>query len=277
VCESLLEIAFSSRLQPFPSFNLSNTTTLGIETSVTMAGNKKINKAKARATVITTYEVLAGMDGNPNTPKEFDESPHTDEELFFKADDDATQVCTLPPSPRRFLFHAVATIGWRVAASNAQRRCHAFTFEQTELMMSLKQADKNKVLILNFIHQELHHGTERKIPALTEKDNTNIETYHRVNYRGVDLDVCVYWPPREDGEFKACFAMVKFASDDLSAEYGENGVVSTDAAWNADAKADKFTLKNDKLMSNYWAPRWKVCCSIAPLDLPLISCICLHL
>jgi hypothetical protein len=144
-------------------------------------------------------------------------------------------------------------------------------------MISLKQADKNKVHILNFIHQELHHGTERKIPALTEKDNTNIETYHRVNYRGVDLDVCVYWPPREDGEFKACFAMVKFASDDLSAEYGEGGVVSTDAAWNADAKADKFTLKNDKLASNYWAPRWKVCCSMAPLALPLISSICLHL
>jgi hypothetical protein len=146
-----------------------------------------------------------------------------------------------------------------------------------ELMISLKQADKNKVHILNFIHQELHHGTERKIPALTEKDNTNIETYHRVNYRGVDLDVCVYWPPREDGEFKACFAMVKFASDDLSAEYGENGVISTDAAWNADAKADKFTLKNDKLASNYWAPRWKVCCLIAPLALPLIFSICLHL
>ena len=68
-----------------------------------MAGNKKINKAKARATVIATYEVLAGMDGNPITPKEFDESPHSGEELFFKADDDATQVCTITPSPVTFL------------------------------------------------------------------------------------------------------------------------------------------------------------------------------
>jgi hypothetical protein len=58
-----------------------------------MAGTKKINKAKARPTVIATYEVLAGMDGNPNTPKEFDEDPHTDGEVFFKAEDDATKVC----------------------------------------------------------------------------------------------------------------------------------------------------------------------------------------
>ena len=65
-----------------------------------MAGTKKINKAKGRATVVTTYEVLSGMDGNPNTPKEFDESPHNDDEVYFKADGDATQVCRNPPSPQ---------------------------------------------------------------------------------------------------------------------------------------------------------------------------------
>ena len=57
-----------------------------------MAGTKKINKAKARTAVVATYEVLSGMDGNPNTPKEFDESHHDDDELFFKTDEDATQV-----------------------------------------------------------------------------------------------------------------------------------------------------------------------------------------
>jgi hypothetical protein len=57
-----------------------------------MAGTKKINKAKARTAVFATYEVLSGMDGNPNTPKEFDESHHDDDEVYFRADDDATQV-----------------------------------------------------------------------------------------------------------------------------------------------------------------------------------------
>ncbi|KAN0122759.1 hypothetical protein V8E51_001085 [Hyaloscypha variabilis] len=174
-----------------------------------MAGTKKINKAKARPTVIATYEVLAGMDGNPNTPKEFDEDPHTDGEVFFKAEDDATKV------------------------------------------------EKNKITILNFIHQDLHHDTARTVPALTSKDNSDIEVYHRATYNGVELDVCVYWPPREEGDFKSCVALVKFSSDDLSDEHGENGVISADASWNQDAKADKFTVKNDKLTKNYWAPRWK--------------------
>ncbi len=57
-----------------------------------MAGTKKINKAKARTAVFATYEVLSGMDGNPNTPKEFDESHHDDDEVYFRADIDATQV-----------------------------------------------------------------------------------------------------------------------------------------------------------------------------------------
>jgi hypothetical protein len=53
--------------------------------------------------------------------------------------------------------------------------------------------------------------------------------------------------------------MVKFASDDLSDEHGENGVISTDTAWDASAKADVFNKKIEKLTTNYWAPRWKVC------------------
>jgi len=121
------------------------------------------------------------------------------------------------------------------------------------------QVEKNKITILNFIHQDLHHDTARTVPALTSKDNSDIEVYHRATYNGVELDVCIYWPPREEGDFKSCVALVKFSSDDLSDEHGENGVISADASWNQDAKADKFTVKNDKLTKNYWAPRWKVC------------------
>jgi hypothetical protein len=113
--------------------------------------------------------------------------------------------------------------------------------------------------MLNYIHQELHHVTERKVPVLnTETDNANIDVYHRVNFQGTELDVCVFWPPPVEGDYKSCIGMVKLTSDDLSDERGEVGTISTDAAWNADSKGDSFTMKNDKLVKNYWAPRWKV-------------------
>jgi len=104
-----------------------------------MAGTKKMNKAKARATVITTYEVLAGMDGNPNTPKEFDESPHDDDEVYFKADDDATQVRRLPPSPHQLHFHSIVNIVCAALPPTHSGARHAFSFEQTELIMSLNR------------------------------------------------------------------------------------------------------------------------------------------
>lgn len=69
-----------------------------------MAGTKKINKAKARPTVIATYEVLAGMDGNPATPQEFDDSPHDEDEVFFKADEDATKVYLISSQVFRILY-----------------------------------------------------------------------------------------------------------------------------------------------------------------------------
>jgi hypothetical protein len=40
--------------------------------------------------------------------------------------------------------------------------------------------------------------------------------------------------------------MVKFAS----AENDENGVIATDFAWNTDAKADAFTLKNYQVLGS---------------------------
>jgi hypothetical protein len=129
--------------------------------------------------------------------------------------------------------------------------------------------------MLNFIHKELHHVTERKVPVLnTETDNPNVDVYHCVKFQGVELDVCVYWPQPVEGEYKACVAMVKLTSDDLSDECGEVGTISSDAAWNADSKKDSFTLKNDKLVKNYWAPRWKV--RIVSLPYPSVSSIASH-
>jgi len=56
-----------------------------------MAGAKKINKGKPR---VLTYELLADMTGNPATAQEFDDSPHDEKEVFFTANDDATEVWT---------------------------------------------------------------------------------------------------------------------------------------------------------------------------------------
>jgi hypothetical protein len=66
-----------------------------------MAGTKKTNKSKVREPmtkdvfVVNAFAVIAEMDGNPNSPEEFDRSPHDDDELFFKADENATEVRTL--------------------------------------------------------------------------------------------------------------------------------------------------------------------------------------
>ena len=80
-----------------------------------MAGTKKINKAKARpkesSAVANVYEIIQDMvvfplfrpanshltnsqDGNPASPQEFDVSPHDEGEVYFKADDDASKVCS---------------------------------------------------------------------------------------------------------------------------------------------------------------------------------------
>jgi hypothetical protein len=67
-----------------------------------MAGSKKINKAKSREpkakdmSMVNNYAVIADMDGNPNSPQEFDESHHSEGEFHFKADENATEVCALP-------------------------------------------------------------------------------------------------------------------------------------------------------------------------------------
>lgn len=119
-------------------------------------------------------------------------------------------------------------------------------------------------MILNFIHQELHQATERKVPVLHEgDDNENLEVYHRTTYQDAQLDVCVYWPRVATDGDKRCLAILKFTSDNLPEDLTDDhlavGVVHANAGWNAEAKADEFTFKNQKLGRNYWAPRWKVC------------------
>jgi hypothetical protein len=60
-----------------------------------MAGTKKINKSQARQTSSAStnaYDVIAGIDGNPKSPTEHDANPAYHDELFFQADENATDV-----------------------------------------------------------------------------------------------------------------------------------------------------------------------------------------
>jgi len=109
---------------------------------------------------------------------------------------------------------------------------------------------------LNFIHKDLRQNIARKIPV---NDNPHFEIYHRATFQGVELDVCVYFPPPQNENGKECYAMVKVVDDDFSSE--GSAPIYIDAMFNADAKADSFTEKNATLTKNYWAPRWKACSS----------------
>lgn len=63
------------------------------------------SKLKAKSVPINLFGALEGMDGNPQTPQEFDDSPHDEDEVFFKADADATEVRIRPSSPCRAHRH----------------------------------------------------------------------------------------------------------------------------------------------------------------------------
>jgi hypothetical protein len=56
-----------------------------------MAPVKK-SRMKVKVVPINLYGALEGMDGNPQTPQEFDDSPHEDDEVFFKADEEDDKV-----------------------------------------------------------------------------------------------------------------------------------------------------------------------------------------
>jgi hypothetical protein len=66
------------------------------EPSITMAGTKKIDKSKKvkkiNEPMVNVFEVIADNDGNPSTPLEHDNAAGYEGELFFKADDDASEV-----------------------------------------------------------------------------------------------------------------------------------------------------------------------------------------
>lgn len=67
------------------------------------------------------------------------------------------------------------------------------------------QAENNKVKILNFIHKEVHHATERKVPALvacSKSPKYETEIYHRSTFGGSEFDVCIVWDAHIEGEQK---------------------------------------------------------------------------
>ena len=91
----------------------------------------------------------------------------------------------------------------------------------------------------------------------TEDQDDKREVYHRETFAGTELDVCAYFPPRPEGNFKECLAVVKLTSATVEDENNFLGRIVTDAAWSEDAQKDEFTTTVDKLIRNYWAPRWK--------------------
>lgn len=63
-------------------------------------GTKKLGAPKAAAVGINAANMFAAiekMDGNPQSPTEFDDSPHDGDEVYFKADEEESEV--------RSIFH----------------------------------------------------------------------------------------------------------------------------------------------------------------------------
>jgi hypothetical protein len=60
--------------------------------SVRVPAKSKSEGAAPATTTLNLYSAISKMTGNPNSPAEFDASPHDDDELFFKADEDTSEV-----------------------------------------------------------------------------------------------------------------------------------------------------------------------------------------
>lgn len=211
-----------------------------------MAPVKK-SKLKAKIVPVNLFGALEGMDGNPQTPREFDDSPHDEDEVFFKADVDATEVLIYSSPPFHAHLHQL-----RFPLLLASRVCFQVGSDQVD-----QQAAKKKVLILNGIHQKLHHNTVRSVPVLEGTEfEKEVEIYHRFTYQGQDLDVCAFFAPgRDNNGNKEAYLLVKYTSDDLS---DDSECIITSATWSKEAQADKFSKKHDELSKHYWTPRWKV-------------------
>lgn len=59
------------------------------------SGKQKTAKSQAAAAGGNPFAIIERMDGNPASPEEFDASPHDEDEFYFKADDEASDVCIL--------------------------------------------------------------------------------------------------------------------------------------------------------------------------------------
>ncbi|KAE8446440.1 hypothetical protein EG329_012045 [Mollisiaceae sp. DMI_Dod_QoI] len=168
-------------------------------------GKQKVKQSQENG---NRFDVIQDIDGNPQSPADFDKEPHGDDELYFQPAENASE------------------------------------------------ADKQRCLILNYIHQRLRPETDRVVPSYVAGQDDKIEVYHREEFRGVSLDVCVYFPTPPEGHLKECVALVKYTSANLEDE-GLEGTVHAGAIWSADAQKDRQSLIVDKLTRNYWVPRWK--------------------
>ena len=74
--------------------------------------------------------------------------------------------------------------------------------------LTRKQEEKDRVLILNYIHKRLRDVNDRFVPFLNDK---KIELYHRDTFEDVDVDICVYWP----GHFPAIGCSLALKIDEL--------------------------------------------------------------
>ena len=92
----LLVDNFFSRPQPPQQFSTPSHRIWDFELD-TMAGTKNINKSqkvKQADVKINVYELLDGKDGNPQSPAEHDGAAGYEDEMYFKADEDADEVRT---------------------------------------------------------------------------------------------------------------------------------------------------------------------------------------
>ncbi|CZR62998.1 uncharacterized protein PAC_12895 [Phialocephala subalpina] len=119
---------------------------------------------------------------------------------------------------------------------------------------------KRRCLILNYIHTRLHVDMQRTIPAMLPSKG-EFEYYHRDEFQGVELDVCVWFPKKfETTDWKQVHAVVKYASDQLEDDDAYERVIGADVAWTPEGRNDPFTMKHDSMSRSYWAPRWKYLC-----------------
>lgn len=74
---------------------------------------------------------------------------------------------------------------------------------------------------------------------------------------GESFDVCIVYPGLSPNGNKQCYAVVKLTSDDLQRDDWYNGCICTEAAYNKEASKDEHTEKVNKMVKDYWMPRWK--------------------